>query len=82
VANIIAFYVRLPMAWILCFNLKLGVNGLMMGIAFGTLFLVIVLAVLILWFESYVYSPVTINAREKIERKIDFDEVLSVRNAH
>lgn len=59
VANIIAFYaIGLPMAWFFCFTLKLGVNGLMMGIAFGTVFQVNVLAILIIVFESYMYSTV------------------------
>ncbi len=57
VANIVAFYgIGLPMAWFLCFTAHLRVNGLMMGIAVGTLFQVVVLVALILGFERYVYS--------------------------
>jgi MATE family multidrug resistance protein len=57
VANIFAFYViGLPMAWVLCFQAGFGVNGLMMGIAFGTVFQVIVLVTIIFAFENYLYS--------------------------
>jgi MATE family multidrug resistance protein len=57
VANIFAFYViGLPMAWVLCFKAGFGVNGLMMGIAFGTVFQVIVLLTIIFGFENYLYS--------------------------
>lgn len=57
VGNVIAFYaIGLPMAWVLCFRAGYGVNGLMMGIAFGTVFQVAVLLVLILRCEAYIYS--------------------------
>lgn len=57
VANIVAFYaIGLPMAWFFCFTTDLGVNGLMMGIAFGTTFQVTVLVSLIFVFENYLYS--------------------------
>ena len=53
----IAFYaIGLPVAWFLCFTCHFGVRGLMSGIAFGTLFQVVVLLVLILGFEGYVYA--------------------------
>jgi MATE family multidrug resistance protein len=36
VANVIAFYiVALPLAWVLCFNVKMGITGLMIGISMG-----------------------------------------------
>lgn len=57
VANIIAFYaIGLPMAWTLCFKTGLGVNGLMMGIACGTIFQATVLLTLIFGFEKYMFS--------------------------
>eukprot|EP01033_Poteriospumella_lacustris_P000584 gene584-400_t len=57
VANIIAFYaIGLPMAWVLCFKTGFGVNGLMMGIACGTIFQVGVLVTIIYGFEEYLYS--------------------------
>jgi multidrug resistance protein, MATE family len=78
ITNIIAFYaIGLPMAWIFCFNMKLGVNGLMMGIAFGTMFQVVVLLIMILAFESYVYSS---NIREEV--KMIFTQVNSEDSSH
>ena len=67
VANLIAFYaIGLPMAWILCFIFRLGVRGLMMGISFGTFFQVVVLLVLILGFEDYVYSALPTEVKQKM----------------
>lgn len=57
VANVVAFYaIGLPMAWVFCFSLGYGVNGLLTGLAFGTVFQVVVLVSMIFGFESYVYS--------------------------
>lgn len=79
VANIIAFYgIGLPMAWFFCFTLHLGVNGLMLGIAFGTMFQVTVLVVMILFFESYLYStdlPLSQTNEGFQPVKLDEDEV-------
>lgn len=63
VANLIAFYIiGLPMAWLVCFKMGYGVNGLMLGMAFGTSFQVTVLVVMILFFEPYIYSSHIANA--------------------
>lgn len=78
VANVIAFYViGLPMAWFLCFNCGFRVKGLMMGIAFGTFFQVVVLLVLILGFEEYVYSALTTEVKHKLlqfDASVDDDD--------
>jgi len=75
VANIIAFYViGLPMAWFLCFKHGLGVRGLMMGISFGTFFQVVVLLVLILGFENYVYSALSTEVKHKMIKFHDEDD--------
>lgn len=66
VLNIIAFYViGLPMAWILCFKLNFSVDGLMIGIAFGTSFQVILLLIIVLGFESYTYSSSVVTIENK-----------------
>jgi MATE family multidrug resistance protein len=57
VANVFAFYViGLPMSWLFCFSLGLSVNGLMLGIAVGTIFQLGVLVTLIYFYEDYIYS--------------------------
>eukprot|EP01038_Epipyxis_sp_PR26KG_P016448 gene16448-22431_t len=57
ITNVISFYViGLPTAWLLCFRTSLRFSGLMLGIALGTCFQVFVLLILILRFESYVFT--------------------------
>ena len=66
VLNIIAFYViGLPMAWIFCFYFNFRVSGLMMGIAFGTLFQVLTLLVVILVFETSTYTSNIVKSEHK-----------------
>jgi MATE family multidrug resistance protein len=56
-ANVIAFYgIGIPLAWVFCFKLNLGVNGLMLGIACGAIFQVVVLLVMVFFYEDYLYS--------------------------
>lgn len=57
IANVIAFYgVGLPLAYAICFRLRRGVDGLIIGIAGGSLVQVTVLLVLIVCFQDYLYS--------------------------
>ena len=70
IANIVAFYaIGLPAAWLFCFTLHYGVNGLMVGIAFGSSFQVVVLLLLIFRFESYVYTDVVNNTKGPTNKK-------------
>lgn len=56
-ANVFAYYaVGLPMAYLICFRLHHGVDGLMMGIATGSLVQVLALFTMIFCFEKYLYS--------------------------
>ena len=62
VANVIAYYgAGLPMAYALCFRLNRGVDGLIMGIACGSLVQVTVLFVLIFGFESYLFDSAVLH---------------------
>jgi MATE family multidrug resistance protein len=57
VANIFAFYaIGLPAAWIVCFRLNFGVNGLMAGMAFGAVFQLAALLSVIFCFERYLFT--------------------------
>lgn len=57
VANVIAYYgAGLPMAYVVCFVLHFGVDGLMMGISIGSLIQVTVLFTMIFVFETYLYD--------------------------
>lgn len=59
VANVIAFYaIGLPMAWVMSFRAGFDVNGLMMGISFGSGFQVIVLIYLIKCNSNYIFSTI------------------------
>jgi hypothetical protein len=61
VANVFAYYaVGLPMAYLICFHLRKGVDGLMIGIAFGSLTQVAALFSLIFVFEKYLYGAVVV----------------------
>jgi MATE family multidrug resistance protein len=56
-ANVFAYYaVGLPMAYLVCFRLHHGVDGLMMGIASGSLVQVFALFTMIFCFEDYLYG--------------------------
>lgn len=64
VANVIAFYgVGLPMAYMLCFKAGFGVNGLLMGIATGSLIQVSVLLIMIFGFEHYLFDTSVIDVK-------------------
>ncbi len=55
--NILAFYViGIPLAYYLAFEGGLGVEGLIRGIFFGTLFQCIVLVYFLFWREDYIYQ--------------------------
>jgi len=57
IANVFAYYaVGLPMAWVCCFVIGMGVDGLIIGIAMGSLVQVTVLMSMILCFEKYLYD--------------------------
>jgi len=57
VANVIAFYViGLPMAWLMSYRIGFGVDGLLMGISFGSGFQAIVLLTLIKCKTEYMFS--------------------------
>jgi MATE family multidrug resistance protein len=57
VTNVIAFYgIGLPCAWLLCFNAKMRVPGLMVGISFGTFFQVASLSFLIYRRPDYIFQ--------------------------
>lgn len=65
VTNVIAFYgLGLPLAWLFCFTLKIGVRGLFLGISCGTLFQVVVLGVLITCYERYIFGASYIHLAE------------------
>jgi MATE family multidrug resistance protein len=69
VANVIAFYgVGLPMAYFLCFRVGYGVNGLLMGIATGSLVQVTVLLVMIFVFEHYLFDTSVIE-KDKVSAR-------------
>jgi MATE family multidrug resistance protein len=56
-ANVFAFYgIGIPLSWTFCFKLNLGVNGLMLGIACGAIFQVVVLLSMVFFYEDYLYS--------------------------
>lgn len=64
IANVIAFYaIGLPMSWHICFIMKMGVVGLIMGLSFGACFQTVVLLILIFCFPDYVFSVVLPTAR-------------------
>lgn len=57
VTNFIAFYViGLPMSYLICFNMHVGANGLLMGIGFGTSFQVAILLYYIYRREDYMFT--------------------------
>jgi hypothetical protein len=54
--NIIAFYViGLPLAYFFCFKTSFGINGLMLGLAFGVIFQDIVCLYLITCCETFIF---------------------------
>lgn len=56
-ANLFAFYaLGLPCAWLFCFKLRWGVNGLLMGISFGTVFQSSFLLFMIIFREGSIFS--------------------------
>jgi hypothetical protein len=68
VANVCAYYgVGLPMAYLVCFKLHFGVDGLMMGIASGSLVQVMVLLTLIFAFQDYLYSSHLVHKEEAFQ---------------
>eukprot|EP01032_Pedospumella_encystans_P014245 gene14245-16375_t len=72
VANVIAYYgVGLPMAWVCCFVINMGVDGLIIGIAMGSLVQVTVLMTLILCFEKYLYDSNVIGKNTFVALKSD-----------
>ena len=57
VTNFIAFYIiGLPMSYLICFNMHVGANGLLMGIGFGTSFQVAILLYYIYRREDYMFT--------------------------
>lgn len=57
--NFVAFYlIGLPAAWCCCNRLGLGVNGLVFGMSFGTLFQVLSITYLLLFHDHMVFSAV------------------------
>mmetsp|Transcript_13335 Transcript_13335/g.12084 ORF Transcript_13335/g.12084 Transcript_13335/m.12084 type:complete len:562 (+) Transcript_13335:43-1728(+) len=59
VTNVFAFYcVGLPLAWVVCFRLGFGLNGLMMGISLGTTVQIIALLTLIYCYENYIFTSI------------------------
>ena len=57
VTNFIAFYViGLPMSYLICFNMHVGANGLLMGIGFGTSFQVAILLYYIYRKKDYMFT--------------------------
>ena len=57
ITNFIAFYViGLPMSYLICFNMRVGANGLLMGIGFGTSFQVAILLYYIYRREDYMFT--------------------------
>jgi len=72
VANVIAYYgFGLPMAWVCCFVIKMGVDGLIIGIAMGSLVQVTVLMTLIFCFEKYLYDSNVIGKNTFVALKSD-----------
>lgn len=68
VANVCAYYgVGLPMAYLVCFKLHFGVDGLMMGIASGSLVQTMVLLTLIFAFQDYLYSSHLVRKEEAFQ---------------
>ena len=73
-ANLFAFYaLGLPCAWLFCFKLRWGVNGLLMGISSGTVFQSSFLLFMIIFRESYIFSQ-TIKSTAVIESPVHLVE--------
>ena len=72
VANLVAFYaIGLPMAWVVCFRLDFGVNGLLIGLSFGTLFQTCLLLYYIYYRESYIFSSKVLTSVETTDNSIN-----------
>ena len=73
IANLAAFYIiGLPMAWLICFVFKWGVNGLIIGLSFGTLFQATLLTFYIFFRQNQIFKEKLIKADEVIENPISF----------
>ncbi len=73
--NILAYYlIGLPMAWVMCFKLNFGINGLMIGLSFGTEFQVGIFLYVVLFMQKQLFfNNVESNVSTAYEKLEDND---------
>jgi MATE family multidrug resistance protein len=78
IMNLVAFYaIGLPLAWMFCFKMKLGVSGLLLGMSSGVSIQLVISFVLIYFFQNYLFTRMVDTKKEggfELIRKIEDDE--------
>lgn len=76
VINIIAYYLfGIPLAWIFCFSLALRVNGLILGICVSPVLQSVVLVVIILYFDTYIFDKTVGSQQGDVEMEMVLSDI-------